>query len=149
MQVATTATFSACALEALRMLLADLEQPGGTLTNPFRAPLALLMPIALALFPTVLPAGFVGDQIVYFCCVYASCTDVHCSVVDLGGFFAVLVVQGGLLGGVYACSYVIMMLRLPASKSQSSSAHKAPCCVASWCLFEAAIKLLTSIMQAR
>ena len=62
MQVATTATFSACALEALRMLLADLEQPGGTLTSPIKAPLSLLFPIALALFPIVLPAGFVGKK---------------------------------------------------------------------------------------
>lgn len=46
------------------MLLADLEQPGGTLTTPFKAPLALLFPIALALFPTVLPAGFVGNTVV-------------------------------------------------------------------------------------
>ena len=61
-QVATTATFSACALEALRMLLADLEQPGGTLTTPFKAPMALLFPIALALLPTILPAGFVGNS---------------------------------------------------------------------------------------
>ena len=60
MQVATTATFSACALEALRMLLADLEQPGGTLTSPVKAPMALLFPIALALFPIVLPAGCIG-----------------------------------------------------------------------------------------
>lgn len=59
-KVATTATFSACALEALRMLLADLEQPGGTLTSPIKAPLSLLFPIALALFPIVLPAGFVA-----------------------------------------------------------------------------------------
>ncbi|KAL0045347.1 hypothetical protein WJX82_004386 [Trebouxia sp. C0006] len=59
-KVATTATFSACALEALRMLLADLEQPGGTLTSPIKAPMSLLFPIALALFPIVLPAGFVG-----------------------------------------------------------------------------------------
>ncbi len=62
MQVATTATFSACALEALRMLLADLEQPGGTLTSPIKAPMSLLFPIALALFPIVLPAGFVGKK---------------------------------------------------------------------------------------
>ncbi len=62
MQVATTATFSACALEALRMLLADLEQPGGTLTSPIKAPMSLLFPIALALFPIVLPAGFVGKR---------------------------------------------------------------------------------------
>ncbi len=62
MQVATTATFSACALEALRMLLADLEQPGGTLTSPIKAPMSLLFPIALALFPIVLPAGFVGKN---------------------------------------------------------------------------------------
>ena len=60
LQVATTATFSACALEALRMLLADLEQPGGTLTSPIKAPMSLLLPIALALFPIVLPAGVVG-----------------------------------------------------------------------------------------
>ncbi|KAL0028249.1 hypothetical protein WJX79_004244 [Trebouxia sp. C0005] len=59
-KVATTATFSACALEALRMLLADLEQPGGVLTSPIKAPMSLLFPVALALFPIVLPAGFVG-----------------------------------------------------------------------------------------
>ncbi|KAL3143323.1 hypothetical protein ABBQ38_002160 [Trebouxia sp. C0009 RCD-2024] len=59
-KVATTATFSACALEALRMLLADLEQPGGTLTTPIKAPMALLLPVALALFPVVLPSGLIG-----------------------------------------------------------------------------------------
>ena len=66
-QVATTATFSACALEALRMLLADLEQPGGTLVTPIKAPMALLFPIALALFPVVLPAGVVGKTVVCSC----------------------------------------------------------------------------------
>lgn len=62
LQVATTATFAACALEALRMLLADLEQPGGTLTTPIKAPMALLLPIAITLFPVALPAGFVGKM---------------------------------------------------------------------------------------
>ena len=42
------------------MLLADLEQPGGVLTSPIKAPMSLLFPVALALFPIVLPAGFVG-----------------------------------------------------------------------------------------
>lgn len=46
------------------MLLADLEQPGGTLTTPFKAPTALLLPIALALFPIVLPAGLLGKRCV-------------------------------------------------------------------------------------
>ena len=59
-QVATTATFAACGLEALRMLLADLEQPGGTLINPVKAPMHLLLPVALKLVPTVLPAGAVS-----------------------------------------------------------------------------------------
>ncbi len=44
------------------MLLADLEQPGGTLTSPIKAPMSLLFPVALALFPIVLPAGFVGKK---------------------------------------------------------------------------------------
>lgn len=64
MQVATTATFAACGLEALRMLLADLEQPEGTLTSPIKAPMAILLPIAVTLFPVVLPAGFIGNMVV-------------------------------------------------------------------------------------
>ena len=60
MQVATTATFSACGLEALRMVLADLEQPGGVLTSPIKAPLAQLLPVAIALFPVAILAGFAG-----------------------------------------------------------------------------------------
>ena len=59
-QVATTATFSACGLEALRMVLADLEQPGGELTSPIKAPLAQLLPVAIALFPVAILAGFAG-----------------------------------------------------------------------------------------
>lgn len=93
-QVATTATFAACGLEALRMLLADLEQPGGTLVNPVQAPMHLLLPIALKLVPTVLPAGAVGEQCqfalvpmlsilwyaafaVFALHLWASCTPVH------------------------------------------------------------------------
>ena len=60
MQVATPATFSACALEALRMLLAGLEQPGGALISPIKASLSELLPIATALFPIALLAGFAG-----------------------------------------------------------------------------------------
>ena len=45
------------------MLLADLEQPGGVLVSPVKAPLSLLFPIGLALFPVVLPAGFVGRHL--------------------------------------------------------------------------------------
>ena len=71
MQVATTATFAACALEALRMLLADLEQPGGTLTTPIKAPMALLLPIAIGLFPVVLPAGLIGKMVM--CCCHVCC----------------------------------------------------------------------------
>ena len=73
LQVATTATFAACALEALRMLLADLEQPGGTLITPIKAPMALLLPIAITLFPVALPAGFIGKMAaaaVMFAAVY-------------------------------------------------------------------------------
>lgn len=44
------------------MLLADLEQPGGTLLNPVKAPMHLLLPIALRLLPTGLPAGAVGEH---------------------------------------------------------------------------------------
>ena len=42
------------------MMLADLEQPGGTLSNPFQAPLHLLIPVATKLLPIALPAGAVG-----------------------------------------------------------------------------------------
>ena len=53
------------------MLLADLEQPGGTLTTPIKAPMALLLPIAVALFPVVLPAGLTGKMVV--CCCLDCC----------------------------------------------------------------------------
>lgn len=44
------------------MLLSDLEQPGGALTTPIKAPMALLLPVALALFPIILPAGLAGTN---------------------------------------------------------------------------------------
>ena len=50
------------------MLLADLEQPGGTLINPVKAPMHLLLPVALKLVPTVLPAGAVSEG------VHSDCT---------------------------------------------------------------------------
>lgn len=58
------------------MLLADLEQPGGTLVNPVKAPMKLLLPIALRLLPTVLPAGAVGkhaDAVALQALVYLHC----------------------------------------------------------------------------
>ena len=60
MQVATTATVSAACLEALRMMLAVLEEPGGRIINPIRLTLTELMQAARVLLPVALPAAIAG-----------------------------------------------------------------------------------------
>ena len=100
-QVATTATFSACALEALRMLLADLEQPGGTLTTPIKAPMALLLPVALALFPIMVPAGLLGKTCMRSCrgCLPSAVTSLETGSISRACRRAVL----GTLQDCYTC----------------------------------------------
>lgn len=106
-QVATTATFAACALEALRMLLADLEQPGGTLTTPIKAPMALLLPTAIALFPVALPAGFIGEMVVWSCHSAAGmCAAVSYALHSAVSFEITLHMHNTLLLGVHQCSSV-------------------------------------------
>ena len=60
MQVATTATVSAACLEALRMMLAVLEEPGGRIINPVRLTLTELMQASKVLLPVALPAAIAG-----------------------------------------------------------------------------------------
>ena len=69
------------------MLLADLEQPGGTLTSPIRAPVAHLLPIAIAGFPVVLPAGLIGKMVV--CCCHECCYQGVLAVMLAGVMYAV------------------------------------------------------------
>lgn len=59
-KVATAATFSAAWLEGLRMALAGLETPGGSLVSPIPGDLAVLLPTLALLFPAVLPATAAG-----------------------------------------------------------------------------------------
>ena len=72
MQVATTATVSAACLEALRMMLAVLEEPGGRIINPVRLTLTELMQASRVLLPVALPAAIAGaacaaEQAAGFC----------------------------------------------------------------------------------
>ena len=62
-QIATAATFSAASLEAVRMLLASLERPDGSLASPIRGDLSIALPMVALLLPAILPAGAAGVRI--------------------------------------------------------------------------------------
>ena len=59
-QIATAATFSAASLEAVRMLLASLERPDGSLASPVRGDLAVALPTVALLLPAIIPAAAAG-----------------------------------------------------------------------------------------
>lgn len=60
-QVATAATFSAAWLEGLRMGMAKLERPDGSLASPFAGDLSVVLPTLAALLPVALPAAAAGS----------------------------------------------------------------------------------------
>jgi hypothetical protein len=60
MQVATAATFSAAWLEGLRMGMAKLERPDGSLASPFAGDPAVVLPTLAALLPVAVPAALAG-----------------------------------------------------------------------------------------
>ncbi|KAK9814832.1 hypothetical protein WJX72_012324 [[Myrmecia] bisecta] len=64
-KVATAATMSAAWLEALRMMLATLEQPGGKLVSPVPDDMRALLPTIAILLPAALPAGAAGAALAY------------------------------------------------------------------------------------
>jgi hypothetical protein len=59
--IATAATLSAAWLEALRMALARLEQPNGSLASPVAGDLAIVVPTIAMFLPAVLPACAAGE----------------------------------------------------------------------------------------
>ncbi len=71
-QIATAATFSAASLEAVRMLLASLERPDGSLASPIRGDLSVALPTVALLLPAIIPAAAAGVRV-------ESTASLHCS----------------------------------------------------------------------